>query len=639
VARQCPVRLASVRRVSVAIASPTEPAEPAGSTAAAAPAPPPSRGWPAHLCVTVLALGLAAWVTHGLWLSPATHTIANNSGDQAFFEWLLGYGVYTLGHGADPFFTDLLNAPLGVNLAVNTSITVLTILFAPVTWVFGPTISFLSILTLNLAGGAVAWYAFLGRFVVRHRAAAAVAGMFCGFAPGFISHANGHLNWSAGWIAPILLWRVLKLREPGRWLQNGLVLGLLVVVGFSVAAEGLFFTALACAVFLLTWSLAPGTRGEARAALGTVAAALVVTALVAGAALSYPLWMHFSGPQSFAGTGFNQRTFAEDIAAYPSYPSRSLAGVLGFDTNLAPNPTEETSYFGLPLLVLIGCALAMLWRRATPGRRATLRALALTGGVFALLSLGPRLKVLRYISDVAMPYSLVSHLPLFNSALPARLALVVVGVFGIVLAFAADKLLTAPLRSRRARTVWAAGFAVALVPIIPAPLLYAERAPLPHFITAGTWRQYVPDDGALTALPLASNVTPDGQRWQAWNLAHGGPHFVIPGGYFLGPGGEAGKGRIGAPQRPTDRLLLRAARLGIAPPVDDYDREQARQDFAYWNVSAVILPDQVSGEGWPLSYDVLQRTAIALLGPPERVDDVWLWRITPGTDPVPDASR
>jgi hypothetical protein len=625
--------------VSVVTAPPTEPAEPAGSPTVTVDEPRAPSRWPWHVAVAALALGLSFWVTHGLWADPATHTIASNSGDQAFFEWLLGYGVYTLGHGADPFFTDLLNAPLGVNLAVNTSITVYTVLMAPVTWLFGPSISFLTILTLNLAGAAFAWYAFLARFVVTHRAAAAVAGMFCGFAPGFISHANGHLNWSAGWIAPVLLWRVLKLREPGRWLRNGLILGVLVVVAFSIAAEGLFFTALACGVFLVTWSVAPSTRAQARAALGTVLATLAVTAAVAGTVLAYPLWMHFAGPQGFVGTGFSQRTFAEDIGSYPSYSARSLAGVLGLDTNLAPNPTEETSFFGLPMLVLIVSAMVMLWRRADPGRRATLRALAITGGMFAVLSLGPRLRIMKDASGVAMPYSLIAHLPLFDSALPGRLALVVVGVFGIVLAFAADRLLTAPLRSRRARIGWAAGFAAALVPIIPMPLLHSVRAPLPHFITGGTWRQYVPDGGALTALPLASNVTPDGQRWQAYTLAHGGPHFVIPGGYFLGPGGEKGKGRIGAPPRPTDRLLLRAARLGIAPVVDRFDQEQARIDLAYWNVSAVILPDQVSGEGWPLAHDVLKQAATDLLGPPIRVDDVWLWRITPGTDPVPQLTR
>jgi hypothetical protein len=584
--------------------------------------------------VAVLALGLAFWVTHRLWQDPAVNAIGNNSGDQAFFEWLLGYGVYTLDHGANPFFTDLLNRPLGVNLAVNTSITVYTMAFAPVTWFFGPTISYLSILTLNLAGAAFAWYAFLGRYVVRNRAAAVLAGMFAGFAPGFISHANGHLNWSAGWVAPVLLWWVLKLREPKRWLRNGLVLGLLVAVGFSIAAEGLFFTALACGLFMAVWSLAPSTRAEARAALPTVAAALAVTGVVAGTLLAYPMWMHFAGPQSFNGTGFSQRTYAEDIGSWFAYPHRSLGGALGLDSNLAPNPTEETSFFGLPMVVLVIAAMRMLWRRADPGRRATLLALSVTGVAFFLLSLGPRLRILKTSSDVPLPYALVAHLPLFDSALPARFALVVAGVFGIVLAFAADRLLTAPLRSRTARGFWAAGFAVALVPLIPIPLLSAKRTPIPHFITAGTWQKYIPDGGTLTALPFASDGTPDGQRWQAYTLAHGGPHFVMPAGYFLGPGGHHGTGKIGAVTRRTDRLFTRAARLGVVPPVNHFDQERARADFAFWNVDLVILPDKVSGAQWRVHYDQLMKTATLLLGPPERADDVWLWRITPGVTPI-----
>ena len=99
-----------------------------------------------------------------------------------------------------------MNTPLGVNLAANTSITVYAVLFAPLTWLAGPQVSFVTILTLNLAGSAVAWYLFLLRRLVRRRLAAAVAGLFCGFAPGFIAHANGHLNFTAGWIAPVVVW-------------------------------------------------------------------------------------------------------------------------------------------------------------------------------------------------------------------------------------------------------------------------------------------------------------------------------------------------------------------------------------------------------------------------------------------------
>ena len=139
-------------------------------------------------------------------------------------------------------------------------------LFAPLTWLAGPQISFVTILTLNLAGSAVAWYFFLSVPWSAAGLAAAVGGLFCGFAPGFVAHANGHLNFTAGWIAPVVVWRVLKLREPGRWLRNGAVLGVLLAVCFTIAAEALFFTALATGVFLATWSLARANRAEARVA-------------------------------------------------------------------------------------------------------------------------------------------------------------------------------------------------------------------------------------------------------------------------------------------------------------------------------------------------------------------------------------
>ena len=617
--------------MSVVAAAPSESADP--------PVVPTARrggrlSWRPHLIVAVLALALAAYVINGLWRDPAAHVLTKNAGDQAFFEWLLGYGVYLLGHGADPFFTNLMNVPLGVNLAANTSITVYIVLFWPVTVLAGPQVSFAAILTLNLAASAFAWYLFLGRYLVRRPAAAAIGGLFCGFAPGFISHANGHLNWTAGWIAPVVLWWVLRLHEPRRWLRHGLILGGLLAVGFSIAAEGLFFTALASGVFLITRSLLPAARAEARAAVPTVLKALGVTAVVAGALLAYPLYMHFAGPQTFSGTGFNQAHYAEDIGAYLEYPTRSLAGWLGLGSELAPNPTEETSYFGLPLMILVVTAMVLLRRRAAPGRRATLTAISAVGVVFLVLSLGPQLKFFSDVTEIDLPYAALMHLPLFDSALPARFALVVAGVIGIVLALAADQLLTEPLPSVRSHTAWAAAYAVALVPLFPLPVLTAERAPEPAFIADGIWKDYVTDGGVLTTLPFATTDTPDGQRWQAYTMARGGEQFRIPDGYFLGPGGPDGTGQIGASPRQTDWLFFRAALYGYVVPLNDFDRAMARQDFAYWGVQAVILPEQITGSQGPLYRAAVEITATDLLGEPERVGGVLLWRIRPGIDPV-----
>jgi hypothetical protein len=585
----------------------------------------------ADLVVAALALGLAGWVTAGLWLDPDGRALTVNSGDQALFEWLLAFGAQSLITGSDPLFTHLLNVPDGVNLAVNTSITVYGWAFAPLTLLAGPPVAFAVILTLNLAATAYAWYLLLSRPLALPRPAAAVAGLFCGFAPQMVSHANAHLNWTAQWLVPLLLWRVLTLREPGRWRRNGLLLGAAVAVAFSLAAEALFFTALACAVFVGCWAAARSRRAEARADLPTFVRGLAVAAGTALVLLAYPMWLHFFGPQRYAGTGFDHRIHAEDAAAYGAFPDRSLAGAAGLDTSLAPNPTEENSFFGLPLLLLAVACAALLWRRSRAGddpvSRATLRAVLVVGGVFAVLSLGPRLKWFGEITEVPLPYAILGRVPVFDAALPARLALVVTPVVGLLLAWTLA--LSRGGFGRVGRVAWPAAVAVALLPLVPIPLITDEREPVPDFITSGRWREYVSDGGVLAPVPPTSDLLPDGQRWQAHALAARQGEFAIPAGFFLGPGGPDGRGRIGPVPRPTADLLAEVARTGVVPPITESDRAAARADLAYWRAEVVVLPDRVHGAKWPVHVAAVRRATTDLLGPPRRVDDVWLW-IPPG---------
>lgn len=615
-----PVVIGNVRRVPISPSTLGGP--PPRRHTAPAGAARPRR---VDLLMVLASLALAGWVTSGLWTDPGGRAVSVNASDQALFEWLLAYGAHALTHGENPLFTYLLNAPDGVNLAVNTSITVYAVVFAPLTYLIGPPATFLVILTLNLAGTALAWYWLLSRHLVATAPAAVMGGLFLGFAPGMVSHANAHLNWSAGWLVPLLLWRVFALREPGRWLRNGALLGVLVAVAFSIAAEGLFFTALATGVFLGAWALHPARRAEAWAALPTLLRGLAVAGVVAAALLAYPLWLHFLGPQRFHGTGFDPLIHAEDIAAYGAFPQRSLAGLAGLGTTLAPNPTEENSFFGLPLLGLVLACFILLWRHAGPRRRPTLWALAVTGAVFTVLSWGPRVKIFGEHTDVPLPYALLGHLPVVNAALPARLALVVTPVVGVLLAYAVDQLVTA---APRRKITWAVAFAGALLPLLPVPLLTVEREPVPSFITSGAWRSYVSPGGVLTPVPLTLDVTPDGQRWQAYALAHRQGEFAIPSGFFLGPGGPDGRGRIGPLPRLTDALLLDVARTGEVPPIDAADRAAARSDLRHWGVQVVVLADRVHGPKFPIHHDALLQATTALLGPPERVADVWLWRIS-----------
>ncbi|NES29639.1 DUF2079 domain-containing protein [Micromonospora terminaliae] len=588
-----------------------------------------ARNRRADLVLVLAAVALAIWVTSGMWRDPNTRTITVNSSDQALFEWLLAFGGHAVTHGENPFFTHLINVPDGVNLAVNTSITAYAVVFAPLTYLIGPPATFLVILTLNLAATAVAWYWLLSRHLVTSRLAAGVGALFIAYCPAMVSHANAHLNWTAGWLVPLLVWGVFRLRRPGRAIAGGVVLGVLVALAFSIAAEGLFFTALALALFLLVWALHKVRRDEVRAALPSFLRGLGVTALVSGVLLAYPLWLHFAGPQRFHGTGFDPMIHSEDIAAFGSYPRRSLAGWAGLGTSLAPNPTEENSFFGIPLLLLAVACFVLLWRRADRAFRATLTALGVTALVFAVLSWGPTAKWNGRRTGQLLPFGVLDNLPVINAALPSRLALVVAPVIGLLLAYAVDTLRARPPRHRSTELVWALGFAAALLPLLPTPLLTHVREPVPAFITTGAWQRYVSPGGVLTPLPLTVDIYPDGQRWQAYALAHRQGEFRIPAGFFLGPGGPDGRGRIGPVPRTFSALVDQAGRTGLVPIITDGSIREARADLRYWGVETVVLADRVHGAKFDVDEEAVRRTATALLGPPERVEDVWVWRVPP----------
>jgi hypothetical protein len=304
---------------------------------------------------------------------------------------------------------------------------------------------------------------------------------------------------------------------------------------------------------------------------------------------------------------------SEDLASFGAIPYLSPGRLVGLWVKLAPNLSEETTFFGVPLLAMTLACFVVFWRRRV------VRALAVTAAVFAVLALGPRLHVAGWWPGLMLPYAALARLPVFNSALPARFALMLIPIVGLLLAFALDR---ARRLERRPRRLWFAALAVALLPVVPLSIPAAARDPVPRFFSSGDWRQYVHNGQTLVPVPPASDLLPDGQRWQV--AAKFG--FAIPAGFFLGPGPD-GRSQIGPIHRPTYELLNLAALDGYDPVINDYDRQQARLDLAYWHAGVVVLSDGGRGSRWTDRGELLLRLTTDLLGPPQRVDDVWLWKV------------
>src|SRR5689334_2866372 len=185
---------------------------------------------------------VAFYLTAPLWLN-LDHQLRDDPQDQAFFEWMLAHGARVLTDGAYPFFSDRMNYPDGVNMMANTSVLAVSLPMTPVTAIFGPHVAFNAFLTLALSLTGISWYFVLSRQFVHSRLAAWVGALFCTFAPSMVSHAGGHPNIVTQFLVPLIIWRTLRLREPGRALRNGLLLAGLLVWQAFINLEILFMTA------------------------------------------------------------------------------------------------------------------------------------------------------------------------------------------------------------------------------------------------------------------------------------------------------------------------------------------------------------------------------------------------------------
>jgi hypothetical protein len=559
-----------------------------------------------YLCYLLIALV----ITGHLWIHQDVRVVSTNRSDNDQFLWFLSNAAYSLTHGHNPLITDRLNVPGQVNLMGNTSVLGLGIPLAPVTLLFGVPVTFALALMLGLAGTASSWYWVLSRHVVRHRLAAFVGAGFCGFAPGMVAQSAGHPNLTAQFLVPLIVWGVVRLRESGRTVRNGVILGLLITYQVFLNEEILLLTALACACFvgvyaLLRWS-------EIRGSVRPFLAGLATAALTAGTLLAYPLWVQFFGPGHYHGLPPGVERYTVDLASYPAFAGRTLAGSDAVADRLTLSANEE-NFLGWPLLIFTIVAVVLMWRRRL------VWALASTGLGFLLLSLGPKVTVDGHKTQIPGPQRVLRHIPPFELVTSTRYALVVTPVVGILLALACAALIDWMRTDRRRIALVVALVAAVLLPIAPKPLKVAEE-PVPAFILNGEWRRYVDDGHTLVSVPVPHAQKMQGMRWAA--LA--GIGFAVPRGYFMGPTNPQNGRAAWDPQpRPTSTLLFQISNSGHVPLITDIDRVTARSDLRYWRAAVVVVA------GTEPHAAALVTTMNNLIGPGTWDDTggVWLWDV------------
>jgi hypothetical protein len=568
---------------------------------------------------------LAAFIVAGgylyahVWVDPGGRRPLHSYSDYFQFEWFLTADTRAFLGLHNPFFNDLQNAGVGVDMMANTSVLGLALPLLPITLLFGAGTSFVVAATLGFAMTAFGWYWVLHRELRLHRAAAVLGGAFIAFGPPLVAHGNAHLNMVSLWLVPWIVRFALKLFRTDRPVRDGVWLGALIVYQVFIGEEVLLMAALALALFVIFYGI--GNRARMRDEVREMRRPFLIgigTALaVSLPLLAFPLYWQFFGTQSYKNIG-DLNYVTNDLNTFTEFSTKSLGNQSGVLTST--NYSEENTYFGWALPILAVAIFLWLWRDRL------VRTVALLGGLFAVLSIGPEIVVHHKGTGIPAPWRLFVDVPLLDSMNVGRFTFVTVAALGVMLAVATDRVLKSERfagegeRKVPVRLIWIGALAAALVPLFPQPLPATGLPAIPRFITSGNYREYVAENHTMFPVPpmdAVNNVLP-----LSWQVA-GGMDFRIPEGYFMGPVGNDREASNQPPKGPTAALLVKVFSTGkaVTPTATEkaaieaeLKRIQADAFVAYGKQATTRLPE-------------LKATLDPLFGPARQVDDVWLWDV------------
>jgi hypothetical protein len=548
-------------------------------------APPDRRWWRWRWVTDGLALisyaALAIYVMSNLWYDPGDRLLSHNRNDHGVFIFFMAHGERVMFHGESPLWTDRMNVPDGVNMMANTSMLAASLPLSPVTHWWGPAVTVALLLTLGLGGTAAAWYWFLSRHVVESPVAAWAGGLFAGFAPGFISQASGHPNFTAGFLMPFIVRQALRLREPGRIFRSGILLGLLAAVQIFLSEEMLLFCAVPLFLFILIYALFK-PRVVWKDGPRFLAGGLVAI-VVAGALVAYPLWYQFMGPGHYRGVPFVIDRYATSLGSVIAYPRQSVTGNPDLAQRLSTSATEDNAFWGVGFCFMILVSIAVLWRSLVAW------ALLFAGLFMLVMSFGTHFRINATPGTVTAPLGWIGSLPAFDSVTVPRYALPASVVFAVLLALAIDRV----RRSRRLvpRIVFRLGVVAALAPLFPVPVPTFDAPPIPAFFADQMWKPYVTGGRSVVPVPLPE-VSSGWNSQRVASLAN--LAFPVPRGYFIGPRNPPADLTSSWRAFPTytSTLIGNVQGSGKPPKKTAWRARLVRQDMHFWKAGVVVLmPD------------------------------------------------
>jgi hypothetical protein len=343
----------------------------------------------------------------------ADYAIGNDT-DISMTIWFLNWWRYALVHGLNPFVTDLVWAPLGINLAWTTFVPLPALTSIPLQLTLGEPSTYNIVVTLALP--LAAFCAFL---LCRRITAAFWPSVFGGYLFGFSAYMLGqalaHLNLIAIFAVPLIALATLRRIDDEISPRHfAVLLGTLLIVQFLCSVE-LCATLTAVGGFALLLALVL-FDGDLRARLAGLIAPAMTGYLIAGVALSPYLFylLAYGFPH---GSIWKPSDYSADLLGFVVPTETLMLGTAraagAISRTFRAHTAENGAYLGIAIIVFVEVFRRRYWR--TPaGKFLTILFVAIV-----IAAMGPTLQVAGK-QGILLPWALVGRLPILSIALPVR---------------------------------------------------------------------------------------------------------------------------------------------------------------------------------------------------------------------------
>ncbi len=502
------------------------------------------RIWPGAICCALYLV--LATATYGFTTLGPSHMAGEATASDSVEQiWWLAWAAHAFPNLHDLLLAQGQNYPYGQNFGVNGSMLALGVLFAPITKLFGPMVTWNVLVRLAFAASATSMC-----FVLRRWTRWWPAAFFGGLVYAYCDIFTFRFVYPFLSFAPLpplifLLLHEILVRQRWRPGRTGILLGLLCAVQFFVSTEVLAMTIVAgtiAAIILVVVRPQTLIRGWCYAAT-----ALASAVGVGGVLLVYPLWFAFAGPQHLNGPPHTVAYWADYLptdlfslfnkGGPPTKPSLDFGGVV---------------FLGWPLVVTLLCFALFFRKRRT----------ILFAGVMALicfvLSLGPYLWVNGRETSIPLPATIFEYLPALDGLQIQRFAIMTAMFAAGMFAIGIEELWRHLRQFRgpaRFTPAWqgASGIAIlgvvivaVVIPLMPGHTYLAQPTNVPAFFTSSE-ENSIPAGSVVLSYPYP-DATSTNIPWY-FPIPHvmlyqavGGMRFKLIGGYgyFSSATGEGG---------------------------------------------------------------------------------------------------